>query len=251
MKKINWKLFSALVGAGIITNLMVQPFSFALIDLPDNIPPMGVLVLAQTLQAAVMLSIACFMGLLFVNKTELAGVPVLGERFGGEKKVKSKKRFTLEAILWGLIGSVIMVLLCIPWWNLSIELMTMEMNVALWKSILACFYGGVGEEILFRLGMMTFLVWLFCKMKLKKSGYWIAIIITGIVFGLGHIGITSGMTAITPDVILRAVLLNGSVSVIYGVLYWKRGLESAMIAHFSTDVILHIVIPHIIAPIFM
>lgn len=131
------------------------------------------------------------------------------------------------------------------------ELMKQEMAVAAWKGALACFYGGVAEEVLFRLFMMTFFVWLLQKCSLGNAAPWLGILVTGIIFGLGHIGITSEMTAITAPVVLRAVLLNGSLSVIYGILYWKRGLESAMIAHFSTDVVLHILIPHIIAPFFV
>jgi len=104
---------------------------------------------------------------------------------------------------------------------------------------------------------MTLLVWITSKIKMAKDGgptkigVWLAIIITGVIFGLGHLGITNAMTAITGDVILRAVLLNGALSIIYGWLYWKKGLESAMIAHFSTDIVLHLLIPHVISPIFI
>lgn len=249
-KKINLKLFCLLVGAGVVTGLMVMPFTFALIELPDDVP-MSLLVAAQTVQLFVILSIVCFVGLKLINKTELAGFPVLDEHTAGAKSAATKKSIVTEAVCWGLLGGLLTVLLCLPFWKLSVDLLAVEMKVALWKSILACFYGGIAEEVIFRLGMMTFLVWLFGKCKLQKSGYWLAIIITGVIFGLGHIGITGGLTSITFDVILRAVLLNGSLSVIYGVLYWKRGLESAMIAHFSTDVVLHIIIPHLIAPLFM
>jgi hypothetical protein len=35
--------------------------------------------------------------------------------------------------------------------------------------------------------------------------------------------------------------LNGVLGVAFGRLYWKKGLESAMIAHFSADIVLHVI----------
>lgn len=245
-KTFNWKLFFLLLGSSLAAGLMVMPFTFALINLPEEIP-MGLLVGAQTAQLAVILSVACCTGLLMLRSAGLPGAPALeGWLSGRPVKVHVK-----EAVLWGLVGGGLTVLLCIPYWDMSIAMMKEEMAVAAWKGVLACFYGGIAEEVLFRLCMMTFFVRLFQKLKLKDAGVWLAIVITGILFGLGHLGITGEMTAVTASVITRAVLLNGSLSVIYGILYWKRGLEEAMIAHFSTDVVLHVLIPHILAPLFV
>lgn len=249
-EKFNWKLFVLLVFGGSAASLMVLPFTFALVELPEEIP-LALIVFAQTVQTAVILSISSALGLKLIGKTGLAGFPVLERRINREKLPFDAGYYFKEALIWGLAGGVLTIVLCIPYWDLSVKLLAEEMKVALWKSVLACFYGGVGEEIIFRLGMMTVLVWLFNKCRLKNGSYWLAIIITGIIFGLGHIGITSGMTEITFAVVSRAVLLNGSLSVIYGLLYWKRGLEAAMTAHFSTDLVLHVLIPHIIAPILM
>jgi len=38
----------------------------------------------------------------------------------------------------------------------------------------------------------------------------------------------------------RIIVLNLS-GVVFGWLYWKRGLENAMMAHFSTDIVLHVI----------
>jgi membrane protease YdiL (CAAX protease family) len=44
-------------------------------------------------------------------------------------------------------------------------------------------------------------------------------------------------------VVTRALLLNGIAGLAFGWLYWKRGLEMAMIAHFTGDFILLVVVP--------
>lgn len=46
---------------------------------------------------------------------------------------------------------------------------------------------------------------------------------------------------ITPTVVVLALALNGVAAVSFGYLYWKRGLESAMIAHFCADFVIYVV----------
>lgn len=191
-KKINLKLFFILVLAGAVTGLMVLPFTFALIELPPEVP-MALVVVAQTVQQTLLLAFSCFLGLWLVQKTELKGLGITECLLRREKPNVHFKKLAAQAVLWGLLGGACTVVLCIPFWDVSVKLLQDEMRVALWKSVLACFYGGVGEEILFRLGMMTFFVWLLQKCKLKKAAYWTAIILTGILFGLGHMGITGSL----------------------------------------------------------
>jgi membrane protease YdiL (CAAX protease family) len=100
---------------------------------------------------------------------------------------------------------------------------------------------------------MTLIVWIFFKIKKTADGkpttigIWLAIIITAIIFGLGHLPITGSITTITPLIVARAVILNGIGGIIFGWLYWKKGLESAMISHFSADILLHVIYPFILS----
>jgi len=61
--------------------------------------------------------------------------------------------------------------------------------------------------------------------------------------GAGYLPTTAVLLPLTPLVIARALLLNGIGGMIFGWLYWKRGLLAAMMAHFSTDIVLHVVVP--------
>jgi membrane protease YdiL (CAAX protease family) len=92
-------------------------------------------------------------------------------------------------------------------------------------------------------------VWI--TFKIKKSGdgnptiigIWLSIIIAAVLFGIGHLPATAQIVDLTGIVIVRAIVLNGIGGIIFGWLYWKKGLESAMIAHFSTDIVLHVITP--------
>ncbi len=52
---------------------------------------------------------------------------------------------------------------------------------------------------------------------------------------------------ITPLVVAVALSFNGIAAVVFGVLYRKRELEAAMVAHFTADFVIYVVGPVFIA----
>jgi membrane protease YdiL (CAAX protease family) len=119
---------------------------------------------------------------------------------------------------------------------------------AVWKGFLASFYGGIAEEVLLRLFVMSLFAWIGSFISKTPEGkpssavFWIANIFAAVLFGLGHLPATATIIPLTPLVITRAIVLNGLAGIGFGWLYWKRGLESAMIAHFSADIVLHVLL---------
>jgi membrane protease YdiL (CAAX protease family) len=84
---------------------------------------------------------------------------------------------------------------------------------------------------------------LFKKNEPTKAGIIISIVLAAIIFGLGHLPITASLIKLDPLIIGRAVILNGIAGIIFGWLFWKKGLESAMIAHFTADIFLLTLLP--------
>ena len=103
-----------------------------------------------------------------------------------------------------------------------------------------------------RLFLTTLVVWITFKFRRTNegmptsAGVWLAIILISVVFGLGHLPMTARFTEITTIVVVRAILLNGIAGVTFGWLHWKKGLEAAMISHFTTDIVLHVILPLLI-----
>jgi hypothetical protein len=113
---------------------------------------------------------------------------------------------------------------------------------SIWPYLLACFYGGINEEILTHLFLLSALIWLFARVcpssdYLTESRFWITNIIVAAVFGIGHLGLTRVTLGLTPVTVLRALVLNGVPALAFGWLYWQYGLEAAMLSHFCADVI--------------
>jgi hypothetical protein len=104
-------------------------------------------------------------------------------------------------------------------------------------------YGGVIEEVMLRLFMMSLVAWILHKLFGKKSeqpspGILIAAnVVSAALFAAGHLPATYGLMGLTPMIVLRCFLLNGGIGLLFGWLYRKYGLRYAMIAHAGCHVI--------------
>lgn len=77
----------------------------------------------------------------------------------------------------------------------------------------------------------------------RRSVLWVAIIVIAVAFGLAHLPATVAIgLPLDALVVTRAIALNGIGGIAFGWLYWRRGLESAMVAHFSADLVLHVLL---------
>lgn len=252
-QKYPWKVFWILLGAGLFGVLAVMPFLFALLGpLLAKAPlPLPLLLVLQFLQSAVLLALAVGLGLLLARKIGV-GVPILESWLSGEK-VSHRFRPILQLSIWAGVGVGIALFLLIKFVFLphipALPLIA-EANISLWKRVLASFYGGIVEELLMRLFLLSLLAWLLSKIWHRQNGLpstgalWTANFIVAIVFGLGHLPSASlMMLPITPIVVVAALVLNGIAALVFGYLYWTKGLEAAMVAHFSADIVVHVLGP--------
>lgn len=99
-------------------------------------------------------------------------------------------------------------------------------------------YGGVTEELLLRFGLMTLFVWFPYRAfhraegKVRPAYYVAAIFATATVFGAGHLPMAASLVSnLTTPLVLYIVLGNAAFGLAAGYLYWRHGLEAAMIAH--------------------
>jgi len=133
-------------------------------------------------------------------------------------------------------------------------LSTSDVKAKAWTRFLVSFYGGIDEEILLRLFIVSGLAWILGRFWVNASGlptngaFWTAIILAAILFGLGHLPATKAIVPLTTMIVVRAVVLNGLAGIAFGWLYWQYGLETAMVAHFSADILLHLISPMFAKP---
>ena len=250
---VNWILFFILLVAAVAVSLMVMPFTLALVLPPANAPPPQItpLVLAATaFQSILEFSVAIFAGM-YLSRRVGFGLPILEGALKGKDVGGYLKSILGLSIGMGVVGAALVIFLSLITLPVSLSLLRAEIAVPAWKAVLATFDGGIAEEILFRLFLMTLFVRISMAIRKREEGgptnigIWASIILSALLFGIGHLPVTGALTNLTRVVIGRSILLNGTIGIIFGWLYQKKGLESAMIAHFSADITLHVILPRV------
>ena len=109
-------------------------------------------------------------------------------------------------------------------------------------------YGGVIEEIMLRLFMMSLIAYIAWKFFFRReatppTGVIIAAnILAALLFAAGHLPSTMQMFGeITPMILLRCFLLNGAGGLVFGYLYRKYGIQYSMTAHAGAHIVWKII----------
>lgn len=256
---INWKVFFILWIAAIVAALLVLPYAIGM--LPPAILnkiqiPLPTLIVLQSVQVLILFAIAVFGGLFFAKRVGLR-TPILDSIARGEPVADKIRAILPISVVLGVLSTLVLLgfeffyfqpAMVKELGNTAAALNLQTGQPAAWKGFLASFYGGIAEEIQLRLFVMSLFMWIGSFISRTSDGkptsaiFWIANILAAVLFGLGHLPMTGLLVPITPLIVMRAVVLNSLVGVVCGWLFWKRGLESAMIAHFSADLVLHVLL---------
>jgi membrane protease YdiL (CAAX protease family) len=98
-------------------------------------------------------------------------------------------------------------------------------------------YGGIVEELLLRWGLMSLFVWIVWRLggapaAPRRWQVWAGLIAAALLFAVGHLPMLHFLLPDPPAELIALVVGANSVpGLIFGWLFWRRGLESAMMAH--------------------
>lgn len=210
--------------------------------------PFPLFALLQGVQAFVLLGLLSFLGLRMGHRPGL-GSPLLQDLLA-RRKPAWRELQPLRAIVLGVLaaGAVIACSLLLD--PLLPEPLQPVADAGAGRSaftgLLASFYGGIAEELQMRLFVMTLLVWLatgFGRRQAHPAVFWAAIVAAAVLFGLGHLPAAAKLWGLGEIVVVRTIVLNAIAGIAFGWLYWKRGIEMAMLGHFSADIVLHVLAP--------
>ncbi|MCM3872605.1 MAG: CPBP family intramembrane metalloprotease [Pyrinomonadaceae bacterium] len=256
-QRFPWRLFWLLFALGILGMVSSIPIAidlFGAVITAEPLPlPLPLVILLGAVQNFGLLALMVFLGLKLGQRVGL-GAPLLEGWLNGNS-VTNQWRASLgvsfrEGIIAGIgIGVVLLIALIAVAPRLPNLPFVTAGRLAVWKRLLACLYGGLYEEILCRLFLLTLIAWLANKAlrksneRLSLTAFWISNLVVAVLFGLGHLPSASLVMPITPLVVALALIFNGIAAISFGVLFRKRGLEAAMIAHFTTDFVIYVVGP--------
>lgn len=248
---VDLKIAVALGIASGVAVIALIPYLMQLIPslearLPVSVP---VFAAAQAAQAAVLCTGLAWLGLRMGHRVGL-GAPLLQRWVSGVIDPHAPPARPLTACVAGvLVALAILVLaqLIDPWLPpyrnvpAAIDPLTAARN-----GFAASFYGGIVEELQLRLFLVTLVVWLVTRRGRKTPStrvYIGAIVLAAVAFGIAHLPAAANVWPLDAIVVLRIVLLNGVAGVVFGCLFWRHGLEMAILAHFCADLVLHVAVP--------
>ncbi|EAO2990103.1 CPBP family glutamic-type intramembrane protease, partial [Salmonella enterica subsp. enterica] len=102
-------------------------------------------------------------------------------------------------------------------------------------------YGGIAEEIMARWGLMSLVLWILFHLSGLLARRWIvvcAILLSALAFGGAHLPALAVQVDLDTNLVIRTLMLNGLGGVLYGWLFWRYHLESAMVSHAASHLIL-------------
>ena len=234
MQNVRLRLAAAL-WLGAMTGVVVLSLT-VIPQLLENSPrqvPTWVVIAASVVQSGVLVALAVWAGVALSRSLGL-GAPAVEAALSGSGAWAALKPQLIPAGLVGLfVGGLLLFLQRVA----PAELLALGQNMEIPVSA-KLLYGGVTEEILMRWGLMTVLVWAPWRFVQKRHGlprpaYVIgAIFIAAVLFGVGHLPAAAAMDAgLTAPVVTYIIVGNTVPGVLFGFLYWRNGLEAAILAH--------------------
>jgi len=233
-KAENLKLGSAIWGAGMLGVVaLILLHGRQLLEGQDLPVPLSVALLISLVQSAVFLGLAVWAGTALAPRVGL-GAPTFAAIVAAGDPIAALRQQVVPGLVGGLLGAGIL---------LGAQVFVPGPLAAVPESaspplIARLLYGGVTEEVLIRWGLMTVFLWLGWRFVQRDEAaprqvfVWVAIVLSAVLFGAGHLPAASALVGtLTLSVVTYILLVNAAFGVVAGYLFFRYGLEAAIIAH--------------------
>ena len=239
----NLKISLLFTAAGIVASAFAAMYQLDMFS--DEIKNQIILQLGST---EALIAIAAVQGGIITLISSFAGL-MLAEKVNLRLNFRFDKNSLMVAMAIGLLTAAVIVfsdrLIFVRY--LPSEITNYEFSLL--YLVTGILYGGIIEEILLRLFVMSFFVFVLWKLFSRGSDRknipgWIyisSILISAALFAAGHIPFTAQIIGLSLPVLARTFLLNGIGGIGFGYLYWKRGLAYSMCAHVFTHVFINLI----------
>jgi len=247
-KRVGLRLFLVLWLAGVGATMLLTPVSGWLAEARQTggAADWREIYALPLASAAVFYAAVVYLGLRLSARYGL-GAPILSAWLGGGR-VEGVVRTLVSAAALGAAAAVAVVLVAVvlgtshigPGAGIQAELP--------WASgVPLALFAAVNDEIFFRLGAMTGVVWFTVHLlpatdgSPSKYAMWFSVALSALfyqIFDVTPLGI-AGPADAADAVLSRALQIIGiAAGALFGWLYWRRGLESAMAAHLAYALVL-------------
>ncbi|HUJ26410.1 MAG TPA: CPBP family intramembrane glutamic endopeptidase [Myxococcales bacterium] len=221
-----------LVGLGCAGYVCALPFLASALPARQLPIPLPAALALSFVQLALLLALAAYAGSKWTPRVAL-DAPFLRALAEHSPRPAGFRRAALEALAAGTVAAALAIAVVLVLRPYVPAALSQPPAAPRWLRATAMFYGGTVEEILLRWAVLPG-VWLLVRRA--GGGFWPANVITALIFGAAHLPSAKGMgIALTLPVLAHVVLANAVAGIVFGWMFRRRGLESAMIAHACAD----------------
>ena len=197
--------------------------------------------------------VAAAAGLFFA--TRIAGDTPGGGAF--PEKIPLTPRLLVSSVAWGLLLGVVALITILTVSSRTPAVLARlrpRMSMPAWKRLILALHAGISEEIVFRLFLLSAIVWvallILRRLQPRVSAsriFWMSNVVIALLFGVAHLPAWAAATTVTVPLAAAVIIVNGFVSLVLGHVYWRYGIVAAAIAHICADATLWGVGPWLLA----
>ncbi len=210
-----------------------------LVDASQLPVQLQVLQIVSALQSLVLVLIAALVGATLAPRTGLSS-PAIQALVGGGNVREAMRPQVVPGLLGGAAGALILVV----FHAFAPESLQAIQPATPLPLVVRVLYGGITEEVLVRWGLMTWLAWAGWRLLQGKRPQpsavvlWAAIALSAGVFGLSHLpAVAQAVPSMSAGLVLYVTLGNALFGLVAGSLYWRFGLEAAILAHVTAHLL--------------
>ncbi|MBC8118598.1 MAG: CPBP family intramembrane metalloprotease [Burkholderiaceae bacterium] len=206
-----------------------------------------VFAISHGLQAAFLTSLLAFLGIRMGHTTGL-GAPLLQGVFNQRQPYKFEKSGFVDSALMGALIAAVSILVLVLAGRYIVAQIDVHAatgaDISSFNAFLGSFYSAISAEVQFRLFLLTLLVWVATRFSSKpaRSWFFVAALTAALLSAVAN-GLVAERVGDDIMPLLGPALLDLIGGLAFGWLYCKRGLEMAIVAHLSADLVTYVLFP--------
>lgn len=237
---MKWRVAALLVLIALPGVVVTSWLALPLLSDASTLPvPLETLQIATAIQGAILVIIAALIGAVLAPKVGLSAPAMFAiVRGGGVLKALRPQ------LVPGFVGSFIGAAVILGFYAFAPSAFNAIQPETPMPLLVRILYGGITEEVLIRWGLMSAMVWagwrvLNRDLQQPSSGVmWVAIALSAFVFGVSHLpSVTPSLPEMSGYLAAYITIGNAFFGLVAGYLFWRYGLEAAIVAHVSAHVL--------------
>jgi Type II CAAX prenyl endopeptidase Rce1-like len=244
-----WKYAIALSLVSIVGCILVVPFSADLLGQTETQPfvkaLMPIIMTIEVVIESVLSLLMILLGLGLGRSLGLVWPPLDGWDSGTDRSRRFRWALVLATVLGVISGAAIIGL-----GHAMDPLLKSDKPITMpswWVCLIASLGAGIREEVWLRLGVMTFFVWVGVKLTRRTAPdavtIWAANLLACVLFGAMHLPQAFAFFGVQAPLVAYVLIANGVPGLVFGWLYWRKGIIAAMVSHAVADIVTKVVYP--------